>query len=117
LSEESLSYDDLNGAACWARVMKSHYALSGITSSIMWNLLGGYYPGTSWYAFSMLAANQPRAPLLIVDDFDTMALSQQSRLWSQMLGAFEVHADSANTTNRVLPIDFWRHLLSTSTKL
>jgi galactosylceramidase len=41
LSEESSSYDDLNGAACWARVMKSHYALSGITSSIMWNLLGG----------------------------------------------------------------------------
>jgi hypothetical protein len=58
-SEESSSYDDLNGAACWARVMNSHYALSGITSSIMWNLLGGYYPGTSWYASSMLTANQP----------------------------------------------------------
>ena len=58
LSEESSSYvyDDLNGA-----VMNSHYALSGITSSIMWNLLGGYYPGgTSWYYHgSMLSANQP----------------------------------------------------------
>eukprot|EP00039_Didymoeca_costata_P022216 m.4005 g.4005 ORF g.4005 m.4005 type:complete len:975 (+) comp2877_c0_seq1:110-3034(+) len=58
-SEESSSYDDLNGAACWARVVHSHYALSGITSSIMWNLLGAYYPGTSWYASSMLTANQP----------------------------------------------------------
>ena len=58
-SEESSSYDDLNGAACWARVVHSHYALSGITSSIMWNLLGAYYPGTSWYASCMLTANQP----------------------------------------------------------
>eukprot|EP00937_MAST-01D_sp_MAST-1D-sp2_P002652 g2652.t1 len=58
-SEESSSYDDLNGAACWARVINSHFALSGITSSIMWNLLGAYYPGTSWYASSMLTANQP----------------------------------------------------------
>jgi galactosylceramidase len=58
-SEESSSYDDLNGAACWARVINSHYALSGITSSIMWNILGSYYPGTSWYASSMLTANQP----------------------------------------------------------
>ena len=58
-SEESSSYDDLNGAGCWARVINSHYALSGITSSIMWNLLGSYYPGTSWYASSMLTANQP----------------------------------------------------------
>ena len=47
-SEESSSYDDLNGAACWARVVHSHFALSNITASIMWNLLGAYYPGTSW---------------------------------------------------------------------
>ena len=53
---------------------------------------------------------QPRAPLPIVDDVDAMALSQQPRLWSQMLGAF----DGANATNRVLrqmgegiPIDIW----------
>eukprot|EP00037_Helgoeca_nana_P029891 m.363526 g.363526 ORF g.363526 m.363526 type:complete len:1033 (+) comp28068_c0_seq2:228-3326(+) len=58
-SEESSSYDDLNGAACWARVTNSHYVYQGITSSIMWNILGGYYPGTSWYASSMLTANQP----------------------------------------------------------
>jgi galactosylceramidase len=58
-SEESSSYDDLNGAGCWARVINSHYARSGITSSIMWNILGSYYPGTSWYAASMLTANQP----------------------------------------------------------
>ena len=48
-----------NGAACWARVTNSHYVMSGITSSIMWNLLGSYYPGTSWYASSMLTADQP----------------------------------------------------------
>lgn len=58
-SEESSSYDDLNGAACWARVVQSHYVLSNITSSIMWNLLGAYYPGTGWYASSLLTANQP----------------------------------------------------------
>jgi len=58
-SEESSSYDDANGAACWARVVHSHYALRNITASIMWNLLGSYYPGTSWYASSMLTADQP----------------------------------------------------------
>jgi galactosylceramidase len=58
-SEESSSYDDLNGAACWARVVQSHYVLSGITASIMWNLVGAYYPGTSWFASSMLTAVQP----------------------------------------------------------
>ena len=31
-SEESSSYDDLNGAACWARVVNSHYVLSGTTN-------------------------------------------------------------------------------------
>ena len=31
-SEESSSYDDLNGAACWARVINSHYVLERITS-------------------------------------------------------------------------------------
>ena len=57
---------------------------------------------------------QPRAPLPIVDDFAAMALSQQPRLWPQMLGAFEVHANGANATNRVLrqmcegiSIDIW----------
>ena len=58
-SEESSSYDDLNGAACWARVVQSHYVMSGITASIMWNLVGAYYPGTSWFASSMLTAVQP----------------------------------------------------------
>ena len=58
-SEESSSYDDLNGAGCWARVVHSHYVLSGITSSIMWNLLGAYYPGTSWFASSMFTAVEP----------------------------------------------------------
>jgi galactosylceramidase len=58
-SEESSSYDDLNGAACWARVVNSHYVLAGITSSIMWNLVGAYYHGTNWYASSMLTSVQP----------------------------------------------------------
>ena len=39
-SEESSSYDDLNGAACWARITNAHYVLSSMTSSIMWNLVG-----------------------------------------------------------------------------
>eukprot|EP01059_Diplonema_ambulator_P031982 TRINITY_DN605_c0_g1_i1.p1 TRINITY_DN605_c0_g1~~TRINITY_DN605_c0_g1_i1.p1 ORF type:complete len:823 (+),score=259.72 TRINITY_DN605_c0_g1_i1:38-2506(+) len=58
-SEESSSYDDYNGAACWARVITSHYVLSGMTASIMWNLVGSYYHGTNWYASSMLTAVQP----------------------------------------------------------
>ncbi len=82
-SEESSSYDDMNGAACWvhkqitkatsphnlifivfwflrqARVVNSHFVLSGITASIMWNLVGSYYHGTNWYASSMLTAVQP----------------------------------------------------------
>ncbi len=58
-SEESSSYDDGNGAACWARVLSSHWVLSGISSSIMWNLVGSYYHGTNWYASSMLTAVQP----------------------------------------------------------
>eukprot|EP00039_Didymoeca_costata_P019847 m.339152 g.339152 ORF g.339152 m.339152 type:complete len:813 (+) comp18686_c0_seq1:84-2522(+) len=58
-SEESSSYDDLNGAACWARVVTSHWVLSKITSSIMWNLVGSYAHGTNWYASSMLTAVQP----------------------------------------------------------
>ncbi|KAJ9439143.1 putative galactocerebrosidase, partial [Diplonema papillatum] len=58
-SEESSSYDDFNGAACWARVIHSHYVLSGITCSIMWNLVGSYYHGTNWYASSMMTAVQP----------------------------------------------------------
>ena len=60
-SEESSSYDDLNGAACWARVITSHYVLNDMTSSIMWNLVGSYYHGTNWYASSMLTAVQVRA--------------------------------------------------------
>eukprot|EP01064_Diplonema_japonicum_P022994 TRINITY_DN3336_c1_g1_i1.p1 TRINITY_DN3336_c1_g1~~TRINITY_DN3336_c1_g1_i1.p1 ORF type:complete len:825 (+),score=228.69 TRINITY_DN3336_c1_g1_i1:51-2477(+) len=58
-SEESSSYDDYNGAACWARVTASHYVLSGMTASIMWNLVGAYYHGTNWYASSMLTSVQP----------------------------------------------------------
>ena len=44
-SEESSSYDDLNGAACWARVVTSHWVLSNFTASIMWNLVGSYFHG------------------------------------------------------------------------
>jgi len=58
-SEESSSYDDLNGAACWARVLSAHFVLHNITASIMWNLVGSYYYGTSWYASSMMTADQP----------------------------------------------------------
>ena len=58
-SEESSSFDDLNGAACWARVVHSHYVNSGITSSIIWNLLGAYVPGTAWFASSILQAIEP----------------------------------------------------------
>lgn len=45
-SEESSSYADNNGAACWARVISSHFVLSGMTSNIMWNLVGSYTHGT-----------------------------------------------------------------------
>ncbi len=58
-SEESSSYDDLNGAACWARIITSHFAINEMTSSIMWNLVGSYYHGTNWYASSLLTAVQP----------------------------------------------------------
>jgi len=58
-SEESSSYDDINGAACWARVVTSHYVLNGMTASIMWNLVGSYFHGTNWYASSLLTAVQP----------------------------------------------------------
>lgn len=58
-SEESSSYDDLNGAACWARVITSHWVLQNITSSIMWNLVGSYMHGTDWYASSLMTAAQP----------------------------------------------------------
>ena len=58
-SEESSSYDDLNGAACWARVINSHFVLQQMTASIMWNLVGAYYHGTNWYASSMLTSVQP----------------------------------------------------------
>lgn len=58
-SEESSSYDDLNGAACWGRVVTSHYVLNQMTASIMWNLVGSYMHGTNWYASSMLTAVQP----------------------------------------------------------
>ncbi|CAE8624763.1 unnamed protein product, partial [Polarella glacialis] len=58
-SEESSSYDDINGAACWARVITSHWVLQGMTSSIMWNLVGSYFHGTEWYASSLLTAVEP----------------------------------------------------------
>ena len=58
-SEESSSYDDLNGAACWGRVITSHYSLNSMTASIMWNLVGSYMHGTNWYASSLLTAVQP----------------------------------------------------------
>lgn len=45
-SEESSSFADNNGAACWARVISSHFVLSGMTSNIMWNLVGAYTHGT-----------------------------------------------------------------------
>jgi len=58
-SEESSSYDDLNGAACWGRVMASHYVLQGLTANLMWNLVGSFMHGTLWYGSSMLTAVQP----------------------------------------------------------
>ena len=58
-AEESSSYDDLNGASCWARVIASHYILNNMTANIMWNLLGSYAHGTNWYASSMLTAVEP----------------------------------------------------------
>lgn len=58
-SEESSSFDDLNGAACWARVMNAHWVLNSMTSNMMWNLVGSYYHGTDWYASSIMTANQP----------------------------------------------------------
>ncbi|CAK9054683.1 unnamed protein product [Durusdinium trenchii] len=58
-SEESSSYDDLNGAACWWRVINSHWVINKITSSIMWNLVGAYYHGTNWYASSMMTSVEP----------------------------------------------------------
>ncbi|CAE7706485.1 galc [Symbiodinium pilosum] len=58
-SEESSSYDDMNGAACWGRVINSHWVLNKMTASIMWNLVGAYYHGTNWYASSMLTSVEP----------------------------------------------------------
>lgn len=58
-SEESSSFDDLNGAACWGRIINAHWVLNQMTSSIMWNLVGAYYHGTSWYASSLLTAVEP----------------------------------------------------------
>mmetsp|Transcript_16415 Transcript_16415/g.38937 ORF Transcript_16415/g.38937 Transcript_16415/m.38937 type:complete len:903 (-) Transcript_16415:167-2875(-) len=58
-SEESSSYDDANGAACWGRVMNSHWVINQMTSSIMWNLVGAYYHGTNWYASSMMTSVEP----------------------------------------------------------
>ena len=58
-SEESSSHDDMNGAACWARVTNAHFVLNGFTASIMWNLLGSYYYGTAFYATSLMTADQP----------------------------------------------------------
>eukprot|EP00439_Symbiodinium_sp_Y106_P005552 s4381_g1.t1 len=56
---ESSSYDDLNGAACWGRVINSHWVINRMTSSIMWNLVGAYYHGTDWYASSMMTSVEP----------------------------------------------------------
>lgn len=58
-AEESSSYNDLNGASCWARVVHAHYVLSGMTASLMWNLVHSYYHGTDWYGASMLTAVEP----------------------------------------------------------
>jgi len=58
-SEESSSHDDLNGAACWARIIMSHWVLQGMTASIMWNLVGAYFHGTNWDASSLLTAKEP----------------------------------------------------------
>lgn len=67
-SEESSSYDDANGAACWARVIASHYVLNNITGNMMWNLVGSYYHGTNWYASSMLTAVEPWTGHVDYDD-------------------------------------------------
>ena len=47
-SEESSSHDDVNGAACWARVTTAHWVINGFTSSIMWNMIGSYFYGTAF---------------------------------------------------------------------
>lgn len=66
-SEESSSYDDMNGAACWARVVNSHYVLSGITASIMWNL------GRFYQLFSIFSTCPLTSSLGLQSDRTTMA--------------------------------------------
>lgn len=58
-AEESSSYSDWNGAACWARVIAAHFVRHNVTANIMWNLVGSYYHGLNWYSSSQLAAVQP----------------------------------------------------------
>lgn len=58
-SEDFSSYNDVNGAACWARLLASHYVRSGITGSHMWSLVGAYYPGFTWFSSGMFTAVQP----------------------------------------------------------
>ena len=42
-----------------ARAARAHYVLSGMTASLMWNLVHSYYHGTDWYGASMLTAVEP----------------------------------------------------------
>eukprot|EP01060_Flectonema_neradi_P008219 TRINITY_DN15885_c0_g1_i1.p1 TRINITY_DN15885_c0_g1~~TRINITY_DN15885_c0_g1_i1.p1 ORF type:complete len:809 (+),score=115.84 TRINITY_DN15885_c0_g1_i1:109-2535(+) len=58
-SEESSSFDDYNGAACWARVITSHYVRSNMTSSIIWAIIGSMYHGTGWFGAGALTAVEP----------------------------------------------------------
>ena len=58
-SEESSSFDDYNGASCWARIITSHYVLSNITSSIIWSIIGSMYHGTGWFGAGSLTAVEP----------------------------------------------------------
>jgi len=47
--------------------------------------------------------SQPRHPIPVVDDFDSYTqTSRQPRLWSQMMGSWQVQIDTNNASNKVL---------------
>ncbi len=53
-SEDSSSYDDNNGAACWGRLLVAHPVMEQISSSIIWSLVGSYFHGTNCTYFDSL---------------------------------------------------------------
>ena len=85
------------------------------TVSTLRSATHGSFPGAP------VPPSQPRSPSCIVDDFEGVAESQQPRLWYQVLGSWEAHVDTANSSNRVLrqmaesiPVDQWRGKFSTA---